>query len=151
MISKLENAFLSGDIVKYHVEWCAVERTRARGVAFKDCCLLFENSEHESGKINYVRKDPKHNVYVYIPHPLCDPVEETASQRVSKFYKQTYVKNELALLTQFDAECLAIEGDNIDRLFLTWGPGLGPAIISNVIRLQHHEKCRPRCAMFDVW
>ena len=114
----------------YYSEWCAVKLTQQPGVSFADTCVLF--TENESAALQVVRKDPANNIYVYIGHPLLDPVHMQHVARLETFFSTTFWGNALALKCQLAALTLAIRGENVDRCFWTIGPGgVGQSLVSH--------------------
>ena len=56
-------------------------------------------------------KSPDRNIYIYIPHPLCDPYVDTAADRLDAAFR-----------CQMCAIGLALRGKNVDRTFWSKGP-----------------------------
>lgn len=73
---------LGHKVLSYYVEWCDTPQTVASAVNFVDTCVLFD-----SGGVNlqHIKKSPCQNVYIYIPHPLLDPVLAEAQSRVQRY------------------------------------------------------------------
>eukprot|EP00973_Karenia_brevis_P035682 4923624-Karenia_brevis.AAC.1 len=70
---------------------------------------------HPDGRIEYLDKSPKNNIYLYLPHRLKDPLEDAASKKVSQFYSRSFWKNKPALRCIFAAMALVLELENINR------------------------------------
>ena len=79
-------------------------------------------------------KDPKRRIYIYLNHPMGDPVQEAAVERNLEFLSSTFWKNSAALGCQLDAMSLALHGGNVDRVFWTMGPGgVGQSLLTTHI------------------
>ena len=63
------------------VEWCESPQTRTAGVAYKD------------QPVRWALGRPEDNLYIHIPHPLLDPVQECAQSRLERFYTETFWLN----------------------------------------------------------
>jgi len=116
----------------FFTEWCNTPSEAEPGAAFTDACMKFSDVARD-GRFTYlVPKGPEQNIYLYIDHPLRDPVEENASARVKRFYAQTFWGNGLAFECQLAALCLAFRGKNVDRAFWGVGPGgVGQSLFSS--------------------
>ena len=98
---------------------------KQRRVAFKDACLAFDDDNLGA---THCTKSPDANVYLYvkhnlIQHPHADSVLEAAQEKVRRFYKQTFYKNEHAFQCCMAALAIALRGLNVDRCFWGIGPG----------------------------
>jgi hypothetical protein len=72
----LQKELMSKAIITCYIEWCETDCPRKPGTAFKDCCVLFK----KGGGLTFVDKAPEHDVYIYLPHNLKDPVLEEAAK-----------------------------------------------------------------------
>lgn len=122
--SAITNGLMGDRLLKYFVEWCDTPRPTTSGVAFHDTTLVFD----EQGRpARHVERGPAQNIYLHIPHPLLqsmdDPVLDAAMQRVKRFYAQTFYKNGPAFQCSLSALALALKGHNVDRCFWGIGPG----------------------------
>lgn len=81
---QLQRALMSDTIFTYYTEWCDTPDPRVSGACFPDTAFLFD---HDGQNVVHVTKAPERNVYLYIPHPLLDPVLPEAAARVRKFMK----------------------------------------------------------------
>jgi hypothetical protein len=116
----MQRQLLDDKIYSYLIEWCNTPSPRAAGVAYIDACILYDNNgKHVQG----VTKGPERNVYVRIAHPLLDPVESCARERVERFYQQTFWCNHDVFLCCCAAQALAKRGENIVRCFIGISPG----------------------------
>ena len=131
--SDMQRELLQGSsksILAHFCEWCSTPQKAAHGFCLPDACLL----EDEEGKMKPVNKSPSNNVYLRVDAPLTDPVEQHVTDRVFRFYTQTFWNNGPALQCQLAAMSLALRGYNIDRCFWTIGPGgVGQSLFSHHI------------------
>ena len=116
----------------YYSEWCATRRLEQPGIAFSDTCFVF--TEDQFRPLRIVKKSPANNIYVFIDHPLLDPVEAAHAERLRTFWATTFWGNALAMQCQFAALALALRGENVDRCFWTLGPGgVGQSLLSHFL------------------
>ena len=91
----LQNKLLDDKIFNLVVEWCESVQTRAAGVSYTDCAMLYDTAPGQH--VVPARGVPEDNIYVHIPHPLLsnigDPVIQAASDRLEKFYAETFWLN----------------------------------------------------------
>ena len=118
-------------VVPFLVEWCDTPICKAQGFSSKDACFLFEK---DGAGMRQVKKSPDHNVYMYVPQSLHDPVLATNAQRLRRFLSTTFFQNEPALRCHFAAFALVLRGFNIDRAFWTLGQGgVGQSLLSHLV------------------
>ena len=55
------------------------------------------------------------NIYMYINHPLFDPLDASMKDTVKMFYKTTFWQNKAALDSLFAGVAEALRGNNVDR------------------------------------
>ena len=88
----LQNKLLEDKIFSLVVEWCDSPQTRTAGVAYKDCAEVYSTSPDEQ-PVRWALGRPEDNLYIHIPHPLPDPVQECAQSRLERFYAETFWHN----------------------------------------------------------
>ena len=94
----LQNKLLEDKIFSLVVEWCDSPQTRTAGVAYKDCAVVYSTSPDEQ-PVRWALGRPEDNLYIHIPHPLLDPVQECAQSRLERFYAETFwLNNDVARL-----------------------------------------------------
>ena len=77
------------------------------------------------------RKSAENDCYIYIPHPLIDPVLAHVQARLQKFYSQTFWANNAVFECCLSAMALAKRGFNVDRCFIGESPGgVGQSLFS---------------------
>ena len=131
------------------VEWCETEDQRMPSICYDDVCFMYDPSD-SSHPIEYVRKGPRNNCYVRIPHPLLDPVMESNTKRLQLFYEQTFWCNLDVFQCCQAALALAKRGLNVDRCFIGISPGgVGQSLYS----LHLSEMYKHNHAFFDpnIW
>ena len=66
------------------VEWCETEDQRSTAICYDDICFIYDRpgSEHP---IDVVKKGPRNNCCVRVPHPLLDPVMEANLEHLQLF------------------------------------------------------------------
>ena len=74
-------------LLRFLVEWCNTPSKRQPGVAYSDCCLLYDQGDE---LCRCVQPSPHNNIYMRIPHPLRDPVLEESQRRLERFYATTF-------------------------------------------------------------
>jgi hypothetical protein len=107
-------------IITHYIEWCETPSPKKSGFALVDACFMFDTSDQHLGKVS---KSPDNDIYVFLPHSLCDPVEASAQQKLQIFWSTTFWSNDAALECQLAAMTLALRGRNVDRAFWSQGPG----------------------------
>ena len=113
-------------LLQYVAHWCSTISPRCPGVAYADCCVLYDSTEAHITRL--VAPSPDLNLYVRIAHPLQaytldDPEFKGARVRLEKFFRQTFWCNENFLQASMAALALAERGENIDRCFIGESPG----------------------------
>ena len=123
-------------LIRFIVAWCETPSQRVPGVAFEDVNILYDQSPDSICK--FVEPSPHNNIYVRIPHPLRDPVLESAQSRLETFFFQTFWCNEDFFDCCRAALALAKRGENIDRCFIgESGGGTGQGLYSNHLAAVH--------------
>ena len=91
----LQNKLIDDKIFNLVVEWCDSPQTRAAGVSYLDCAVLYDCGH--GGRVTSVEGCPSHNIYLHIPHSLRaslpDPVLQQACERLDQFYMETFWLN----------------------------------------------------------
>ena len=137
MISKISGPMQRGlleerSLLRLIIEWCDTPSERQAGCAFADCCVLYDREPTEHCR--YALPSPDNNIYMRIPHPLLDPVLDSARSRLEKFYTQTFWSNDAFFQCCQAAIALAKRGENIDRCFIgESGGGAGQGLYSSHI------------------
>ena len=104
------------------VEWCETEDRRSSTICYDDICLAYDRAGSDL-PVDVVRKGPRNDCYLRIPHPLLDPVMEANMDRLQKFYERTFWCN-LDVFQCFQAAiAIAKRGLNVDRCFIGISPG----------------------------
>ena len=129
--ASVQRELLGKTLISYFVEWCDSRVKRAHGFAANDACFLFD----VGGQLLVeCPKRASNDIYLYIDHPLHDPVLQTAIGKLTGFLGSAFVRNESALQCHFAAIALALRGSNVDRAFWTIGAGgVGQSILSHLI------------------
>lgn len=124
VLSQLVRNLESGRPLSKFAEWCSQDMKRAKGVAYKDCVLLYDV---DGAPLCFTAsRRASLNVYVKIQHDLLsvlDPVLEGAITRLQRAYQETFWANAKGF--RFGQACLAlaIRGCNINQITVYWGPG----------------------------
>ncbi len=122
--SSLRRRLEAGKVISYFTEWCDQPLERARGVAYKDCVILYDcGAENVSFQR---RRSPGGNIYTGILRTLLDavdPVLKAALLRLQKAYQETFWSITAAF--EFGQACQAIakRGMNVNCITVYWGPG----------------------------
>ena len=109
-------------LVSLLVEWCETEDQRSASVCYDDVCFVYDVPTSKS-PIDVVKKGSGNNCYIKIPHPLLDPVLQVNTERLQKFYSQTFWCNLDVFRCCQAALAIAKRGLNVDRCFI----GISPA------------------------
>lgn len=129
MAVSLQKEVLHKTLYEYYGAWCSTPMNVTPGVCFTDTCVLFRG-----GGVEFVRKDPDLNVYLYVDLPFKDPVEAAASARLNTILGTTFWKNRPALLCTLSGLCLALAGKNIERAYMHFGcGGAGQSLVTAFI------------------
>ncbi len=72
---QIQKELLDEKIYSYIVEWCETLDRRKPGVAYSDVTVLYDVS---GANVSCVSAAPTNNIYIRIPHPLSDPVLQSA-------------------------------------------------------------------------
>eukprot|EP00438_Fugacium_kawagutii_P034932 Skav206393 [mRNA] locus=scaffold834:643982:646531:- [translate_table: standard] len=116
-------------LVSLLVEWCETPRTQRPCVSYQDTCVLYDVNRETI--VKHAPKSADHDCYIFIPHPLLDPVLEQNKERLEKFYRQTFWANNDVFSCNLAAMALAKRGHNIDRCFIGESPGaVGQSLFS---------------------
>lgn len=135
MISKISGPMQKGlleerSLLRLIIEWCDTPSEREAGCAFADCCILYDRDPDEH--CTFALPSPGNNVYMRVPHPLRDPVLDSARSRLEMFYAQTFWCNSEFFDCCQAAIGLAKRGENIDRCFIgESGGGAGQGLYSS--------------------
>lgn len=117
----LRGDMMHDKIIALLVEWCETPSPATAAVAYQDTCVKYDTSR--SLPVQHVQKSPANNCYIYIPHPLLDPVLDCHRERLQKFYQETFWANNEVFRCNQAALALAKRGLNIDRCFIGESPG----------------------------
>ena len=109
-------------LVSLLVEWCETEDQRSASVCYDDVCFVYDVPTSKS-PIDVVKKGSGNNCYIKIPHPLLDPVLQVNTERLQKFYSQTFWCNLDVFRCCQAALAIAKRGLNVDRCFIGISPG----------------------------
>eukprot|EP00438_Fugacium_kawagutii_P027022 Skav232520 [mRNA] locus=scaffold1096:926666:934699:- [translate_table: standard] len=116
-------------LVSLLVEWCETPQERKPCVSYADTCVQYDVSRELS--LRHIVKAAGNDCYVFIPHPLLDPVLQQHKDRLHKFYRQTFWANNEVFLCHMAALALAKRGFNVDRCFIGISPGgVGQSLFS---------------------
>ena len=116
-------------IINLLVEWCETDRADSSCVAYADTCVEYLTDHEQSDRIlRHKDKSPSNNCYIYIPHPLLDPVLEAHREKLCEFYSHTFWANKDVFLCCQAALALAKRGVNVDRFFIGESPPGGVPI-----------------------
>ena len=135
--TSLQNALITDTLTKYISQWCETTQNKQTGVAYLDGTILYEISPFKL--VTDVEHSPKNNVYISIDHDIShvvlqDPYLDAASERMLKFYEQTFFGNLNVWLCNQAAMGLAKRGRNVDRCFIGQSPGgVGQSLFSSHI------------------
>ena len=146
--ASIQRELLDDRLMTYVSRWCNTPNPQRPGCAYTDTCVLYDVSDGHH--LTHVARSPSNNIYVRIPHPLCDPVLEHAQLELLTFYKQTFWCNQYVLECCQAAQALAKRGENIDRLFIGISPGgVGQSLYS----MHLHAMFGESATFFDpnVW
>ena len=84
----MQRQLLEDKIFNLVVEWCDTAQEKQPGVSYKDCTVLYDQGPDQN--VKFVPGSPTNNLYLHVPHALCDPVQDVARDRLTKFYSQTF-------------------------------------------------------------
>ena len=125
----IRNEMMHEKLVSLLVEWCETGNARRPCVSFVDTCVQYDISRETY--LMHDKKSALNDCYVYIPHPLLDPVLAQHSERLQKFYSQTFWANSDVFQCCLAAMALAKRGFNVDRCFIGESPGgVGQSLFS---------------------
>ena len=125
----IRNEMMHDKLISLLVEWCETGNARRPCVSFVDTCVQYDISRETF--LIHVKKSALNDCYVYIPHPLLDPVLAQHSERLQKFYSQTFWANNDVFQCCLAAMALAKRGFNVDRCFIGESPGgVGQSLFS---------------------
>ena len=128
---QLQKALLEEKIISFIVEWCETPISRKAGVAYTDTCVMYD----KDGEIlQHVARSPDNDIYLRIPHPLLDPVLQSAEKAYFTFIAQTFWANLPVYECMQAAIALVKRGENIDRCFIGISPGgVGQSLYSSLL------------------
>lgn len=113
-----QTSLLNDSLIKYYIAWCSLDIQPSGGFCTMDACFLFVPTG-----LKAVARNPAHNIYVYLPHRMLDPVADEVKERLHRFWRTTYWGNLEAFEVFMASLTLALRGENVDRAF--WGIGSG--------------------------
>ena len=96
----MQRQLLEDKIFNLVVEWCYAPQTKLPGSSYKDCAVLYDESPDRP--VRFVPCSPDNNISMHIPFPLKDPVLAEASDRLERFYSQTF-------WMQNEVECVCVD------------------------------------------
>ena len=95
----MQRQLLEDKIFNLVVEWCDTAQEKQPGVSYKDCTVLYDQGPDQN--VKFVPGSPTNNLYLHVPHALCDPVQDAAHDRLTKFYSQTlWLNNDVPCMHQ---------------------------------------------------
>ncbi|CAE6926624.1 ABCB1 [Symbiodinium sp. CCMP2592] len=129
----MQSLLLEDKIFNLVVEWCDTPQTRSAGCSYKDCAVLYDVEPDEH--VSFVGDKPSNNIFLHVAHfLLCDrgdPCIKSASERLERFYKETFWLNNEVFACNQAAIALAKRGLNITRCFIGESPGgVGQSLFS---------------------
>ena len=129
LCQSVRNDLMHERLVSLLVEWCETPHAQKPCVSYEDTCVQYDISREI--QLKHVTKSAENDCYVYIPHPLIDPVLATHADRLQKFYAQTFWANNTVFECCLAAMALAKRGFNVDRCFIGISPGgVGQSLFS---------------------
>ena len=144
---QIQKALLEERIISFVIEWCDTPHQAVPGVAYSDTCVTYDRGGNHVITAN---KSPRNNIYLRIPHPLLDPLQQDADQGLKIFITQTFWANCEVYLCFQAAQALAKRGENICRCFIGISPGgVGQSLYS----MHLHAVYGPLHCFFDpnIW
>ena len=125
----IRNELMHEKLVSLLVEWCETPRSQKPCVSYNDTCVQYDVNRETS--LRHILKGADNDCYIFIPHPLLDPVLDQNTKRLQKFYQQTFWANNDVFNCNLAAMALAKRGFNIDRCFIGESPGgVGQSLFS---------------------
>eukprot|EP00435_Cladocopium_sp_Y103_P017516 s1987_g4.t1 len=125
----IRNDLMHEKLVSLLVEWCETPHAQRPCVSYEDTCVQYDVSREVH--VKHIAKSAENDCYVYIPHPLVDPVLAHVQARLQKFYSQTFWANNAVFECCLSAMALAKRGFNVDRCFIGESPGgVGQSLFS---------------------
>ena len=124
VVSQLVRNLEQGKLLTKFTEWCGEPMARSRGVAYRDCVVLYDK---DGAPVTFApERKADLNVYVKVSHDLLqavDPSLQSALERLERAYQETFWANANAF--RFGQACLAMasRGYNINQITVYWGPG----------------------------
>ena len=116
-------------LISLLVEWCETPRSQKPCVSYHDTCVQCDVSREVI--LRHIPKAAGNDCYIFIPHPLLDPVLQQHQKRLEKFYQQTFWANNDVFQCNMAAMALAKRGFNVDRCFIGESPGgVGQSLLS---------------------
>ncbi len=122
---RLHHELHTNALIPLMSQWCetsAAEEKRAAGVAYVDTSILYDDEATSEVCIKHVPASHTNNIYVFIPHPLCDPVVEGVRKRLTEFYRRTFWCN-IAVFECCQAALALTKRGEITRCFIGRSPG----------------------------
>ena len=125
----LRGDMMHDKLIALLVEWCETPPAASKCVSYADTCVVYDTCLDVC--VRHVAKSAENNCYIYIPHPLIDPVLQQHEQRLEQFYAQTFWANHNVFLCNQAALALAKRGVNVERCFIGESPGgVGQSLFS---------------------
>ena len=125
----IRNELMHEKLIALLVEWCETPRSQKPCVSYHDTCVQYDVSREVN--LRHIPKAAGNDCYVFIPHPLLDPVLQQHQNRLEKFYQQTFWANNDVFQCNMAAMALAKRGFNVDRCFIGESPGgVGQSLFS---------------------
>ena len=125
----LRGDMMHDKLISLLVEWCETPSVSGKCVSYVDTCIQYDTSQEQP--VQHIRKSALNNCYIFVPHPLLDPVLQVHEERLQKFYAQTFWANRSIFLCNQAALALAKRGVNVDRCFIGESPGgVGQSLFS---------------------
>ncbi len=107
MSAQLQQELLGGKLIPYFIEWCSTDTAKVKGVAFLDCCIVYDrNGRHVEFCTG---RSAKNNIYLGIRSAILgaeDPELTAAIQRVEESSEETFWAIPLAF--KFEQACMAL-------------------------------------------
>ena len=133
---QIQKELLDEKIINYFIEWCETPSPKSPAVAYEDVCFVYTDGTDSS--MTRVGRSPNNNIYLVVPHGLCDPVLEAVMEEVETFYAQTFWCNVDVFRCNQAALALAKRGENVDRCFFGISPGgVGQSLYSAHLKAQY--------------
>lgn len=107
-------------LLHFMCEWCETPYEPHPSCCYDDAAILYDDELLPAHQIDRIKLD---NCYLRIPHCIKGTVPEAVTQRLQKFYSQTFWGNLQVFKCGQAAQALAKRGLNVVRLFIGLSPG----------------------------